>query len=77
MAIESIDFIRNLSAWRVHNVPLDFKRSLYDCIDWADRLIMIKGARGTGKTTLMLQHMREHLSDSEKGIPLWMFGLLY
>ena len=26
-------------------------------IDWEDRLIGIRGARGTGKTTLLLQHI--------------------
>ncbi len=28
-------------------------RYLYDKIAWDDRLIMIKGARGVGKTTMM------------------------
>lgn len=35
------------------------RRYLYDLIDWSDRLIEIRGARGTGKTTLMLQRVRE------------------
>lgn len=39
----------------IENVDLRFKRSLYSAIDWDNRLIEIKGARGTGKTTLMLQ----------------------
>ncbi len=32
-------------------------RYLYDKINWNDRLIMIKGARGVGKTTMLLQHI--------------------
>ena len=36
-----------------------FKRYLYSRIDWNDRLIAITGARGSGKTTLMLQHIKE------------------
>ncbi|MGD1894617.1 MAG: ATP-binding protein [Cyclobacteriaceae bacterium] len=36
-----------------------FKRSLYDTILWDERLIGIKGARGVGKTTLLLQWLRE------------------
>jgi predicted AAA+ superfamily ATPase len=39
--------------------PPKFKRYLSDQIDWAQRLIVILGHRGTGKTTLMLQHMHE------------------
>ena len=35
------------------------RRYLYDNIAWSDRLIMIKGARGVGKTTLMLQRCKE------------------
>lgn len=35
-----------------------FKRYLYDQIDWNARLIGIKGARGTGKTTLLLQWLK-------------------
>jgi len=37
----------------------DTRRYLYSQIDWRDRLICIKGSRGVGKTTLMLQHIRE------------------
>ncbi len=35
-----------------------FRRGLYQQINWENRLIGIKGARGTGKTTLMLQRMK-------------------
>lgn len=37
---------------------LNFQRSLYGKIDWANRLIGILGARGTGKTTLLLQRLK-------------------
>ncbi|MBL7877883.1 MAG: ATP-binding protein [Cyclobacteriaceae bacterium] len=36
-----------------------FERSLATKIDWSDRLISIVGARGTGKTTLMLQQLKK------------------
>lgn len=35
-----------------------FKRYLFDEINWSDRLIGISGARGTGKTTLILQRLK-------------------
>ena len=44
---------------KLKNTPLSFKRFLYDKIDWENRLISIQGARGTGKTTLILQHIKE------------------
>lgn len=47
---------------------LDFKRYLYHEIDWNNRLIGIKGARGTGKTTLLLQWLKEQDLPSEKAV---------
>lgn len=41
----------------VNSVQMNTFRYLYDIIDWDDRLIMVKGARGVGKTTMMLQHI--------------------
>lgn len=37
----------------------NFHRYLYDEIDWQNRLIGITGPRGVGKTTLLLQHIKE------------------
>ena len=37
-----------------------FVRYLYNEIRWGNRLIAITGARGSGKTTLMLQYIKEH-----------------
>jgi predicted AAA+ superfamily ATPase len=36
----------------------EFKRFLFDEIHWSSKLIGIKGARGTGKTTLLLQWLK-------------------
>ena len=47
------------SAYQLSNVSLDFKRFLFDKIKWNNRLIGIKGARGTGKTTLLLQWLKQ------------------
>ncbi|MBK9109703.1 MAG: hypothetical protein IPM92_15350 [Saprospiraceae bacterium] len=33
-------------------------RYLFNQIDWTQRLIAIKGARGTGKTILLLQYLK-------------------
>jgi predicted AAA+ superfamily ATPase len=44
-----------------------FVRYLHDGIDWNVRLIGITGARETGKTTLLLQHIKYHL-DTDKTV---------
>jgi len=44
------------------------KRYLYDRIDWNERCIGILGARGTGKTTLMLQHVRDKYGSSDRAL---------
>lgn len=44
---------------RIKRVKTNFYRSIYQVIDWNCRLIEIRGARGVGKTTLMLQKARK------------------
>ena len=51
------------SASRINSVDTSFKRYLWDKINWNNRLIAITGARGVGKTTLLLQYIRENLND--------------
>lgn len=43
----------------------DFLRYLYDEIDWSGRIVGIRGPRGVGKTTLMLQHIKRNLPPDE------------
>ena len=45
---------------KLDNTPLRFQRSLLQVIDWSNRFIGIKGARGVGKTTLLLQYIHTH-----------------
>lgn len=49
------------SRLRINDVSVKFIRSLYYDINWNSRLIAIKGSRGTGKTTLMLQYIKNEL----------------
>lgn len=53
-------FNRKLAA-----TDLTFKRYLYEQINWNVRLLGIKGARGVGKTTLLLQHIKENFDNLE------------
>ena len=40
-----------------------YRRYLYDQINWNDRLVIIKGQRGVGKTTLLLQYIQNAIED--------------
>lgn len=53
-----MDNLLEQSEYLVAITSLDFKRYLFDEIKWKNRLIGIKGARGTGKTTLALQWLK-------------------
>lgn len=55
-----MEHIYEVSARLVGNLDFPHRRYLYDRIAWDDRLIMIKGARGVGKTTLMRQRCKEN-----------------
>jgi hypothetical protein len=43
-----------------------FRRDFIDKIEWDERLIGLIGARGVGKTTLMLQHLTENTDLKEE-----------
>ena len=47
-------------AYLVEHLNAPVRRALMDEIDWSDRLIGIKGTRGVGKTTFLLQYAKEH-----------------
>lgn len=51
---------------KIAKVDLRFKRYLYDQINWKARIISIKGARGVGKTTMLLQHILENYEDIDR-----------
>ena len=46
------------------NAPV--RRILMDEIDWNDRMIGIKGTRGVGKTTFLLQYAKEHFDVRDR-----------
>jgi len=51
-----------------NNVPTNFKRYLFTKINWDNRMIAIAGARGVGKTTMILQYIIEKYNDPERCI---------
>ena len=47
---------------------MNFKRYLLDEIEWDDKLIGIRGFRGVGKTTLMLQRLKMEYGNSSRAL---------
>lgn len=45
----------------IRNTSLSFKRYLYGQLPWGSRLLGLVGPRGVGKTTMILQYIKEHL----------------
>lgn len=58
-------FIRT-HKYLVQRVESPVRRLLTDEIDWTHRLIGIKGTRGVGKTTFLLQFARDHYETNHK-----------
>jgi len=52
----------------VQHTNTDFIRYLYGNIAWKNRLTGIIGAKGTGKSTLLLQHIRLNFPDKSKAL---------
>ena len=55
----------NIQKDLANSVALDFRRYLTGEIDFGERLIGIVGARGTGKTTLLIQYYKKEFLTPE------------
>ena len=56
-----MDTLFEKSYKKITETSLDFVRSLMSEIEWEARLIGIRGSRGVGKTTLLLQYIKQNL----------------
>lgn len=45
-----------------------FKRYLFENLPWKERFVCIKGLRGVGKTTMMLQYLKYELGESNENL---------
>ena len=50
----------------IEHTTAPVRRTLMDEIDWSRRMIGIKGTRGVGKTTFLLQYAREHFDLADR-----------
>ncbi|MBR5657240.1 MAG: ATP-binding protein [Prevotella sp.] len=53
-------------SYLVEHVHAPVRRGLMDEIDWNDRMIGIKGTRGVGKTTFLLQYAKENFDVQDR-----------
>ena len=59
-----MDNLRKRHKALVDNVNLRFEREIINDLPWSERLISIKGSRGIGKTTLLLQYIKKSYGES-------------
>ena len=50
---------------KIKDTPLDFIRYKYDEIKWNGRFFGLVGPRGVGKSTMLLQYIKQNLSTSD------------
>ncbi len=53
-------------AYLIEHTNAPVRRMLMDEIDWNDRMIGIKGTRGIGKTTFLLQYAKENFDVNDR-----------
>jgi uncharacterized protein len=61
-----LDRLHTFQANLLKSVSRDFTRFLFSKINWKQRMLGIRGLRGIGKTTLLLQYLKYNLN--EKGL---------
>lgn len=56
----------NTHKYLLEHTDAPVRRNLMDEIDWNDRMIGIKGTRGIGKTTFLLQYAKENFAPDDR-----------
>ncbi len=72
-----MESILRLSAKLISLDKGNLRRYMHNDVDWNERLIAIVGARGIGKTTLMLIHAGETFADKSKVVYVSMDNLWF
>ena len=52
----------------LNNLKYKEKRYLYNSIDWDCRALLVVGQRGVGKTSMILQYLKENFAKSQKAL---------
>jgi len=64
----NVDILIDLYHRKLTRTKSLFYRYLYNRINWDARLIAIRGARGVGKTTMLLQHIRDNFPNPDEAL---------
>ncbi|MBK8699056.1 MAG: AAA family ATPase [Saprospiraceae bacterium] len=65
MDLEGLNKLLGISERLVEAAKHDFVRYLYADINFGARMLMVKGGRGVGKTTLLLQYLHSLKDQSQ------------
>lgn len=68
-------FLKSIA--KVERTETTFRRFLFEKINWNNQLVAIKGARGAGKTTLILQYIKLNLPLDESVLYISMDELFF
>ena len=68
MEKDLLERLYGMSELRLKNTPIAFRRYLHGKMDWTPRLIFLRGVRGVGKTTMMLQRMKDLGLDASQSL---------
>lgn len=49
-------------------VPMDYIRDFMHRIDWDSRLVIVKGPKGVGKSTLLLQYIKQNFEPDDRHV---------
>lgn len=52
----------------LENVPMGYIRSMMDKVHWDARLVIIKGPKGVGKSTLLLQYIKSNFEPGDRHV---------
>ncbi len=61
-----MDELTHYSEQRLSKTGTNFNRYIINEIDWSDNLFSIEGARGSGKTTFLLQYLKQQLKPAQR-----------
>ena len=64
-ARKSMESFFRTHKYLIEHLQPTVRRDLMDEINWKDRMIGVKGARGVGKTTFLLQYAKENFSPDD------------
>lgn len=79
LSMETKDVLPLITVYhrKLTETSLSFKRSLYFSINWDVRMLGIKGEKGVGKTTLVLQHIKETFDNPDEALYVSMDNLWF